>query len=269
MAAAATLGIPHPSGYPLYVLLGKLWTLFVPLGSIAWRMSLLSAVTAALTCGLFFALVRRLGISSSIAASSTLLLAFSPSFWSQANIQRVYSLNAFFVVAVSFAALEWVRSRRVGWMMLAACLAGLGASNHTFMGVFGVAVGLFAVASEPALLRRPQHILACVGSGLLGLLPYAYLPLRSRMDPRLDWGNPETLDALLAVVTRRDFWDRAWLESPGDFLLILGDYLRALGAELFWGVLLERAGEPLAAKGDQWLAAEREAGIDSTSNLLE
>lgn len=235
VAAAATLGIPHPSGYPLYVLLGKLWIMLVPMGSIAWRMSLLSAAAAALTCGLFFALVRRLGISSPAAVVSTLILAFSPSFWSQANIQRVYSLNAFFVVAVSFAALEWYRSRRIHWLMLAACLAGLGASNHTIMGVFGLAVGLFAVISEPALLRRPLHLLACVASGLFGLLPYAYLPLRSRMNPRLDWGNPETFDAFIAVLTRRDFWDRAWMESPGDFLVIVGDYLRGLGTELFWG----------------------------------
>jgi len=148
VAAAATLGIPHPSGYPLYVLLGKLWTMLVPLGSIAWRMSLLSAVAASLTCGLFFALVRRLGISSPAAAVSTLILAFGPSFWSQANIQRVYSLNALFVVAVSFAALEWYRSRHIGWMMLAAGLAGLGASNHTIMGVFGGAVHLRVGAAE-------------------------------------------------------------------------------------------------------------------------
>lgn len=246
VAAAATLGIPHPSGYPLYVLLGKLWTLLVPFGSIAWRMSLLSAVIAASTCGFFFTLVRRLGISPPAATVSTLLVAFGPSFWSQANIQRVYSLNAFFVVAVSWAALEWTRSRRVGWMTLAAFLAGLGASNHTFMGVFGVAVGIFAIITEPALLRRPLHLLACVGSGLLGLLPYAYLPLRSRMDPRLDWGNPETFSAFVAVVTRRDFWDRAWMESPADFLVILGDYLHSLGVELFWG------GAVLALAGALW-----------------
>ncbi len=243
VAAAATLGIPHPSGYPLYVLLGKLWTMLLPVGSVALRMSLLSAACAAAACGLLYALVRRLGLSEIAALSAGLLLAFSPSFWSQANIQRVYSLNALFVVAVAFAACEWHRERRIRAMMLAAFLAGLGACNHTVMGVVGVAVGLFAVLVEPSLLRRPRHVAACVGAGLLGLLPYAYLPLRSRADPRLDWGDPETLEGFLGVVLRRDFWDRAWLEGPGDVLVVLGDYLRSLGEELLW------AGAALAVLG--------------------
>src|SRR3989337_1123896 len=58
VAAVHTLGIPHPSGYPLYVLLGKLWTLVVPAGSIAFRMSLFSAACAGATTGVLHALGR-------------------------------------------------------------------------------------------------------------------------------------------------------------------------------------------------------------------
>ncbi|NJL71573.1 MAG: DUF2723 domain-containing protein [Candidatus Competibacteraceae bacterium] len=56
--AAHTLGVAHPSGYPLWCLLGKLFT-FIPFGSIAWRVNLLSAVFGALTVGLLYGLVRR------------------------------------------------------------------------------------------------------------------------------------------------------------------------------------------------------------------
>ena len=49
VTAVYLLGIPHPTGYPLYVLLGKLWTIVVPLGSIAFRMSLFSSACAAAT----------------------------------------------------------------------------------------------------------------------------------------------------------------------------------------------------------------------------
>src|SRR3989449_10721353 len=59
VTAVHLLGIPHPTGYPLYVLLGKLWTLLIPAGSIAWRMSLFSAACAAATCGALYALARR------------------------------------------------------------------------------------------------------------------------------------------------------------------------------------------------------------------
>ena len=49
--SAPLLGIPHATGYPLYLLLGKLWTLLMPFGSMAWRMNLLSAVYGALAAG--------------------------------------------------------------------------------------------------------------------------------------------------------------------------------------------------------------------------
>src|SRR5438876_2633264 len=59
VTAVHLLGIPHPTGYPLYVLLGKLWTLLLPAGSIAWRMSLFSAGCAAAACGALYVLARR------------------------------------------------------------------------------------------------------------------------------------------------------------------------------------------------------------------
>ena len=100
VAAVATLGIPHPSGYPLYVLLGKLWITLLPIGSVAFRMSLFSAFFGALACGLFYAMARRQGLSAAAGLLGALCLAFAPSFWSEATVQRVYTLNGFFVVAV-------------------------------------------------------------------------------------------------------------------------------------------------------------------------
>jgi tetratricopeptide (TPR) repeat protein len=230
-AAVGILGIPHPTGYPLYVLLGHLWTKLVPIGSIAYRMSLFSAACGGIACGLLCWTARREGWSWCAALFSALLLAFSPSFWAEANVQRVYPLNALFVVAATAAALEWHRSRRPAALRLAVGLCALGATNHTYLGIYGIALGLFVLLRDPSLLRRPREIAALLGVGLLGLLPYAYLPLRSAQNPRLDWGNPETLQGLLDVVLRRGFWERAWIEKPADLLVIVWDYLAGLGLE--------------------------------------
>ena len=233
-AAVDTLGIPHPSGYPLYVLSGKLWTVLLPLGSVAFRLSLFSSACAAAAVGSLCWLCRRLGLHPVAAASSALLVAFCPSFWSQANVQRVYSLNALFVVLTTAAAYTWHRERKTRHLVLAFFLAGLGAANHTFMAVYAGALGAFILISEPAIYRRPRlAFLSAAGFGT-GLLPYLYLPLRSRANPRLDWGDPENLQSFLDVVLRRNFWDRSWIESPMDFLAIGGDYLLSLGSELLW-----------------------------------
>lgn len=216
------------------MLLGKLWTLVVPIGSVAFRMSLFSAACGAATAGLVHHLCRRASLHPVAAACAALAFAFAPSVWGEANVQRVYALNALFVAAASAAAFEWHRSRAPRWLTLAFLLCGLGASNHTFMGVYAIALGLFAVVHEPALLLRPRQIAACGIACFVGLLPYAYLPLRSRMNPALDWGNPETWSSFVAVVTRRDFWNRRWIEGPADLVPIAADYFRSLGAELYW-----------------------------------
>jgi tetratricopeptide (TPR) repeat protein len=243
VAAVHVLGIPHPSGYPLYVLLGKLWTLLVPIGSIAFRMSLFSALCGAVAAGVIHYLCRKAALHPIAAATAALAFAFAPSVWGEANVQRVYTLNALFVAGATAAAFEWHRSRKPRALAFVFFLCGLGATNHTIMGVYAIALGLFAVICEPGLLRRPRQIAACAGACLAGLLPYAYLPIRSRMNPPLDWGNPETWSSFVAVVTRRDFWNRKWLEGPADLVPIGLDYLRSLGAELYWiGALMALVG---------------------------
>jgi len=235
VTAVDLLGIPHPTGYPLYVLLGKLWTLLVPFGSIAWRMSLFSAACGAAACALLYVLLRRAGRTHTIAAAfAALLLAFGPSFWGEANVQRVYTLNAFFVVVATWAAWRWFEERSGGRLALVGFVCGLGATNHTFLGVYALAFGFFAICVEPSLLRRPRQIAGAGAAVLAGLLPYAYLPLRSRGDPRLDWGDPETLGRFLDVVLRRDFWERAWLEGPRDLAPIAADWARSLALETAW-----------------------------------
>ena len=251
VAAVHTLGIPHPSGYPLYVLLGKLWTVLVPVGSIAFRMSLFSAFCAAAAVACFYLVGRRLRLAAVPALFSSLLLAFSPSFWSQANIQRVYSLNALLLVMSLYLALAWYRSRQPRALIAAFFVAALGACNHTYMGVFAIALGVFALITEPGLLRKPRTLIASGAAFLLGLSPYLYLPLRSRTNPRLDWGNPETIRGTLDVILRRDAWERAWLESPADLLTAAGDLLLRIGTELFW------LGAVLAVVGIMWARAKK------------
>jgi tetratricopeptide (TPR) repeat protein len=247
VTAVHTLGIPHPSGYPLYVLLGKLWTLAFPVGTIAFRMSAFSAFAASVTVGITYALVRSFGLSRAAGTAAALTLAFSASFWSQANIQRVYTLNALFLVGMLRTVSAWRQSKNTHTLYAAFFLCGLGATNHTFMGLAVIALVAIALASrrtspDQTPLTAQRWLLAAV-SFAAGLTPYLYLPLRSRADPALDWGDPETIAALWRTVTRSEFWARAWIESPADLPPILGDWLRSIPLELTW------AGAVLAAIG--------------------
>ena len=258
VTAVAVLGIPHPSGYPLYVLLGKLWTVLVPAGSIAFRMSLFSAFCGAVACGVLYRLTRATGLAVPAALLASLLLAFSPTFWAEANVQRVYTLNALFVAAATLLAVRWHAAedehRRTRLFVATLLVAGLGATNHTFMVVWAVAFVAFAVITRPDILRRPYLLAAGGVAFAVGLLPYLYLPIRSRQDPVLDWGNPETLGNLVGVVTRRDFWDRRFLEGPADLVPITADFFGGFYQEIgLPGVLLAVLGVVAAVRARRWL----------------
>lgn len=259
VAAVHTLGIPHPSGYPLYVLLGKLWTLLLPLGSVACRMSLFSALCAALAVGLVYRIGRAVEVGRPAAAAAAVAFAASPSFWGEANVQRVYALNAFFVALATLLAVRWFcelqqekRSlfqdktetetetrtkaksfhRRERLFVGVALVCGVGAANHTFLAVWGLAFLVAALLFDFGLVRRWRTVLAAGGAAGLGLSIYGYLPFRSRQEPRLDWGNPESLEALIGVVSRRDFWPRRWVAGWGDLAPIARDFLASFAVEL-------------------------------------
>ena len=243
VAAVHLLGIAHPTGSPAYVLLGKLWTLLLPAGSIAWRMSLFSAVCAAAACGLLYRLCRAIRLGPIAAVFAALLLAFGPSFWGEANVQRVYALGAVFVVLTTAAAWRWDERRDGASLAWAFFFGGLGATAHIFMAVYTLALAIFVAVREPGIFRGPRRLATAGAAFLLGSLPQLYLPLRSRTRPALDWGHPATLRGFLGVVLRRDFWPRAWLEGPADVPVILGDYLHGLAIELAWaGAALALAG---------------------------
>ena len=173
-----------------------------------------------------------LGVS--LSGLAAWLLAFAPSVWAEANIQRVYALNAMFLALALLLTLGWRRNRRDRDLVAAAFACGLGASNHLEMGVAGLAIGIFVLATDFRILRRARLVGGCVLAALVGLLPYVYLPLRARAHPLLDWGHPVTPSNFVKVVLRSDFWGRAYIQGPADLLPIFGDYVRSLFVESAW-----------------------------------
>jgi hypothetical protein len=95
---APQLGIAHPTGYPLYLILGKLWTL-LPFGSVAWRLNFGTLVYALIAAGLVYFIVRTLFDQPLPALLAAIAFGIAPTLWSQAVVAEVYSLNAMFVAA--------------------------------------------------------------------------------------------------------------------------------------------------------------------------
>src|SRR5438445_1950801 len=92
ITAAVTLGVAHPPGYPLFTMLGHLFSL-LPFGSIPFRVNLLAVTCDALTVSVIFFTALRLTRSHLAAALAALILMVNPTFWSWSLVAEVFPLN--------------------------------------------------------------------------------------------------------------------------------------------------------------------------------
>ncbi|MEA3339294.1 MAG: DUF2723 domain-containing protein [Chloroflexota bacterium] len=202
-AAARTLGIPHPPGYPTYVLLAHLFT-YLPVGEVATRTNLLSAVCAAGTAAILAWTLARATRNWCAALGAGLALAFSPLLWHQAVVTEVHTLNALFTALLLILA-----------VYVSAAPPGTSGGNRTLAMALGATWGLSLGNHLTALFCAPLVILALwrlgrcglwgMGGVVLGLLVYLYLPLRAAAEPPVNWGDPRTLAR---------FW---WMVSGGPY----------------------------------------------------
>lgn len=201
IAAAYTLGIPHPSGYPLWCLVTQPF-LWLPIGDMAYRVNLGSAVTSALACALLVPLLRSLRVPAGHAIGPALLLGFSATLWAQSVIAEVYPLTLLTLVGLGLCLLRWQsRPESRAWMHAAAFLSGLCLTAHHTVVLLYPLVFLIALKVGGKRLLKPTVWLAF----LAGLSIYAYLPLRAASHPAMNWGNPDTPGRFWAHVTRGQY----------------------------------------------------------------
>lgn len=233
-ASATTLGVCHPTGYPLWTILAHFWTLLPLPGSAIFQLNLFAAFVTALSVWIMFlATVDLLDYLSSIksakvqpksqgkqknsdakpaqqqvtadvagnspglvntivAAASALAYAFAQTVWAQGNSIEVYSLQALMIASVLFVYLRAVRGQNKSLFLLASFLLGLSFSNHmtTVLLVPAMAFLYFFPAGGRGdfSVNRWKALLPMFVAFVAGLSLYLYLPLRSAMEPAVNWG---------------------------------------------------------------------------------
>jgi hypothetical protein len=248
IAAAATNGVPHPTGYPVYLLLARLFQL-LPVGSLAFRTNLLSALAAALAALIAYRLVSRSTNNPLAGLASAYAFGFSPLLWSQAVITEVYALHAFFVVLILYWSLFPPSSHEKKSDLAQGLTFGLALGNHATILLLLPVLLASAVSPRtggwklkiPSLLRR----LAWLG---VGLLVYLILPWLASTHPPVNWGNPVTLKSLGWLVSAQIYQDEVFaltvpallarIQSAAALLLdqfgILGLIVSLLGLVFFF-----------------------------------
>ncbi|MEO0074320.1 MAG: DUF2723 domain-containing protein, partial [candidate division WOR-3 bacterium] len=215
-AGCYLLNILHPTGYPLYTMLGRLASL-VPLGSVVNRLAAFSAFTAAAGIGLLLWLYRRLGISPVASGVTALLMGISLPVWSVAVDVEVYALTLVMSALLLLAAGTTPPALR---LYLFSYLSGLALTNHLSAASIVAGAGLIVLLEQRREAVRQLPRIAVLF--LLGISPYLFLVLRARAGPLLAWGNPVTLERLWWHITGKQYQVWMFRSSLGEMLANAG-----------------------------------------------
>jgi len=248
-AVASTLGIAHPTGYPLFAIIGYFWTLIpLPFSNIV-QLNILSALLTSTSIVLFFntfktivnivlsmyvvskedaktkknidKIVQNKPTEAALniySATIALSLAFSRVVWEQAVTIEVYSLHFLLLNASLFFAFKAIEKTSFRYFIATAFTVGLGFSNHmTTLLILPALIYLFFKSEEGfdfSSQRVKQFILLAIPL-LIGLSVYLYIPIRSAMLPEFDWGNVSRgFDKFYYHISGKQY--QVWMFSGSD-----------------------------------------------------
>lgn len=220
------LGVAHPTGYPTYILLAWL-TELVPIGSVAFRSNVLSAVLVASSLATTTAIAGRLGVRPLVAIAAGLGLGAVGTIWAAATVAEVNPLHLLLCALLIHRALVWEARRATVDLVLGGLLVGLAVGNHLLTLFVAPFIVLFvAWVGRRELLARPWLMVPAVLGLVLGLSVYAYIPIAASRSPALPYNHPVTLEGVLWLVSGEQFrgqFDFLSSKGPGIFLAALGD----------------------------------------------
>ncbi|MCJ7458466.1 MAG: DUF2723 domain-containing protein [candidate division Zixibacteria bacterium] len=227
-AVCTTLGIAHPTGYPLYTLLGRIFS-FLQFGQPIYRLIMMSAFWAALTnvilffsllllSELFFKEELNPKLKFSAAILTTFFFSFSPILWSQATINEVYSLNIFLCSLIILLSLYWFKQNQsaenlnhwnLSLIYLITYLVGLSSGNHLLSILLLPALIFLLISTADRKIYSFKSLSLIFGFLILGISIYLYLPIRSSLNTPLNWGDPSTFLNLKNHLTAKIY--QSWM----------------------------------------------------------
>lgn len=224
IAAAKILGIPHPPGTPLFVLMGHVWGSLLPIGEFAYRTNLMAAVFSAAGAALFFLLISRtLQDRDPVfryggAAAASVMSAFVFTVWQNSNETEVYMVATFSIALICWLAYLWRAAR------------GTGRAPHILLLIVFLAA-----------LSLGAHLLTLlVGPALIGFMFYVQRekPLPNERDQRVEWAQWAVVTGIWALLIGTGLGSTALMIVGGVFFLGAAVYALSTGSIGFAATVL-------------------------------
>ena len=226
IAATKILGIPHPPGTPLFVLMSNVWAAIVGIGEYAFRTNLMTAIFSAAAAGFFFLLVaqvlarkgERQEPSDNVyriggAAAAAIVSAFVFTVWQNSNETEVYMVSAFSIAAIVWLGWLWRQHR------------GTARAPHilliiVYLEAISLGVHLLTLLVGPALIVYLWHVIKTE-------------PLDDERDRRIEWAQWTVVTGVWALLVGTGLGSTTLLTIGGVIFVIAGVYAASAGALRF------------------------------------
>ncbi|HEY6171410.1 MAG TPA: DUF2723 domain-containing protein, partial [Candidatus Kapabacteria bacterium] len=267
---ASTLGIAHPTGYPLFTLIGHLFSILPIAATVIGRLNIMSAFFAAMGAAACVYLVHEIHLYWLVAKSKVkvetkgkkkeekpvelttnetkaqqataagiftgIIIAFSETWWANATSIEVYPLHQFFLPVILTFFLRMLRtdSKRDGFLF--ALTLGLSFSNHLTTVLLAPAC-LYAFFARFGFSGESwKRIGKLVLPFVLGLLPYSYLYINASSNPLMNWGDPSNFDSFMKHVTGGQY--KVWMFTGQNAGKQFGEFWSGLPSEFSWFIVI-------------------------------
>jgi len=222
ISAIFTLGVPHPTGFPLYILTGKIFTFF-PIGDISFRCNLLSSFFAALIPVLLFFILFILNkfqlkiINLFYYAAFSFLFIFSFTTWSQATITRIYTLNAFFCSLLLLLFLHYNEINKSDkTLYLMAFITGIGSGLHLTFIIFAIILWVYIIIKN--LQEIKKNLIFLIFFFITGISIYFYIIIRGFSDITLNWHPFKSINDFFYYITQKQYKQKMFSREATGFI---------------------------------------------------
>ncbi|MGC8841214.1 MAG: protein O-mannosyl-transferase family [Candidatus Sumerlaeaceae bacterium] len=266
VTASYVLGIPHPTGYPLYMMLLHLW-LLIPLGEPMLMGNLFSAVAAAISAGLTAIFVYRLFADAFPrwphkalllgGVTGALTTAFLKMIWENATVAEVYALHMVFAVSFLLAAQSFAREQRPRTFLWATLWFGLGLAHHRLSFAFVAPLAIMAAWGMHKWRTSLAARTFLLAAGIIAatLLSYLYIPLRAAAHPPINWGYCVTWENFWKHVSGSVYIGQRFMRLAPGLPIMIWPWLRHESL-ILWQLVGDLAAQAFPVRLDEYLILE-------------
>ncbi len=213
------------------MLTGKLFSLAVPIGEVAFRLNLFSSVLTALSVVFLFFTFRNLNISKDISIASSFIFGFGQTIWNHAGTANVYSLSLLFVSILFFVFSKWQQGKEIKFVYWCSFIFGLSFGTHILMVSLLPLLMLMLWETRQSLKNDFTKVIKILVLFIVPFLQYLYLSIAYANNKLVNWGKVDSFQSLINYITQKDFAQKVSARTGDDTIVFLKETFRLFSSE--------------------------------------